>query len=120
MARDDEYAATSRARTHTEPMSADSPVISTRTEKLRSLIQVEVDKAVETTQREERWDVSRKLVEKNHCDVFFKRYCAATDNIKSSFFSIVESVFTEMIYCQVLGDNRSQNFGCWSHSDTFM
>lgn len=84
------------------PTRAHFPVVEINKKKLRSLNQEKIKSAVETAQQGEMSSMSKILVEESFGDGFITGYLAATDRIKDSFFSLVESVVTEMIYSGVL------------------
>lgn len=101
-------------------MRTDSFVIIPSKEKLWLLTHVEENAAAEVSQRKEMRSTTQSLVDETICVVFVTVYCAATKETKGHFLSFVESVTTEMIYCEVLGETLNQSFNRWSRSDKFM
>lgn len=97
----------------------ESSVINISREGLRSVIQIEVASAAETTQQEESRSMSRNLDEVNIFDIFTSVHCATTDGDKDSFFSFVESVVKKTIYREVVSETLSRGFNCWTELKCF-
>lgn len=60
------------------------------------------------------------LVKKTLCNHFTTVYCAATDDVKYYFFSLVNSVVTEMIHCRVQDEMPNHCLNRWSWFNTII
>lgn len=77
-----------------------------------SLINAGVKSVVESAQRELIWSTSKDPVVATNWDVLNKGYCAATEGIGDFFFSLSESLVTEMIYRGALDEALNQSINC--------
>lgn len=101
-------------------MRTECSAVTTSTEELRSLIQIEVRSAAENVRREEMKSMSRNFVDETICDVFATGYCAATEGIRKFSFLFVEKVILRTTHCGALDEILHQRFKLCARSDTFM